>query len=314
MKKYFLFLLSLLLLTSCWPNQTDVEKAKQEMLWWSGEILESYTEDAIPAVNVEEPKQGDFLSIDPIDASNISPEEVQITGKVLNPEVEKIIVNFKNSTSAYPSDQYTLKNFKKGDTTFKYIASSKFRVLDYGTNEYTFVAYASGTISEAKMLVNVPENSSLSSSGGVQNSREILTSLPKSTSYGEPIFISDETFTYSQLKWLEVKRESVPVLSCVDSQFLTDFLVKKYWYTYWNTCRDIALGKSLRVNVVRLDGQNKFIYETHIIDSYNQLYGTYFFASGSGSKDTLEAINNEFKSQEQKWVDVVGLLFKDMAK
>lgn len=276
--------------------------------------MESYTEDTLPAVDIEDSKVWDFLSLDSIDASNISPEEVQITGNVLNPEVEKIIVNFKNPTSSYPSDQYTLKNFKKGDTTFKYIASSKFRVLDYGMNEYTFVAYASGAISETKMIVNIPENASLSSSGVVQNSTEILTSLPKSTAYGEPIFISDETFTYSQLKWLEVKRESVSTLSCADSQSLTDFLVKKYGYTYWNTCRDIVSGKSLRVNVVRLDGENKFVYETHIIDSYNQLYGTYFLASGSGSKDTLEVINSEFKSQEQKWVDVVQLLFKDMAK
>ncbi len=331
MKKIFFFLIFLLFLVSCWENQEAIEKAKQEMLSWSsqtGEILDSYYEQTSPSIDVESSWSNDVIRIDPIDEKMIVRDdenkfiEVTINGQALDKNIQKIIVNFKNETSNFPSDQYELKTFKPWDTEFHYRASSLYRVLDYGVNQYTFVAYLSGSVFEKKVTVTVPKGDTLSwalttaswASQSVTNSKDVFASLPHSVIYGDPVSLSSQSFSYSQLKWLEVRKEAVPSLSCSDSQALTDFLVKKYGYTYWNTCRDIAPGKWLRVNVVRSTWESTFVYETHIIDSYNQLYGTYLLTSWNGGKDALSAKNDEFKSQTFKGIDAVSELFKDLSK
>lgn len=329
MKKYVFFLFFFLL--SCSNNQDAIERAKQEMLsgsWQTGEILDSYYENNTPSIRVEDAWSGDVIKIDPIDEKMIGRDddnrfiEVTITWHTLSKDIKKIVVNFKNDTSDFPSDQYELKTFKSWDETFHYRASSLYRVLDYWVNEYTFVAYLSGSVFEKKVIVNVPKLHSMTGSTDssswttqwIVSIQDVFSSLPHSVIYWDPVLLSSQSFSYSQLKWLEVRKETVPSISCSDTQALTDFLVQKYGYTYWNTCREIAPNKGLRVNVVRATWGNTFVYETHILDSYNQLYGTYFLVSWSGTKDTLSWKNDELKSQTFNGIDAVSSLFKDVSK
>ena len=62
---------------------------------------------------------------------------------------------FTNPTSKHPDDNYTLKAFKTGDESFKYIASSKNQVLDFGQNEYIFRAHSGKEVSETKIILEV---------------------------------------------------------------------------------------------------------------------------------------------------------------
>lgn len=326
MKKYIVLIFCLSFIASCWPSQEAIDKAKQDMLNSnSGGILAAYTGDTLPSsptADIEDTATWDLLQINPIDESQISAQEVQISWKVLAPDVEKIIVNFRNPTSSFPSDQYTLQTFHKWDTEFHYIASSGFKVLDFGQNEYTFVAYGSGRISESKVIINVPENFGTDSWTSqvdstwvtTQNQTDVLTQLPKSVTYGNPMLLTNTSFTYSDLRWFIANKDLVPSISCDDAQWLTDYLIKKYSYNYWNTCRDIISGKSIRVNVVRLTSSNTFVYETHVLDSYNQLHGVYSLTSWSGTKDTIEQENQKLKSQNFPWITPLTELFSDIDK
>lgn len=56
--------------------------------------------------------------------------------------VDRIDVDFKNNSSKFPIDHYTLKKFKQGDISFKYNASSKYQTLDLWLNEFIFTAYS----------------------------------------------------------------------------------------------------------------------------------------------------------------------------
>ncbi len=72
------------------------------------------------------------LEFNAIDEKAVTTGEVTISGKIHDGViVDKIQVLFSNATSNYPDDSYVLQKFKKGDSTFTYMASSKHQVLDF---------------------------------------------------------------------------------------------------------------------------------------------------------------------------------------
>jgi hypothetical protein len=133
------------------------------------------------------------LDFDPISEGSLSSGEVIITGKILNNGgVDKIEVFFTNPTSKYPDDRYMLQAFTSGDETFKYIASSKNQVLDFGQNEYVFTAYSGTAVNEVKIILNVPSEDEIESTGIESNligteQNFISVDLPTSSKYGEPM-------------------------------------------------------------------------------------------------------------------------------
>jgi hypothetical protein len=281
-------MLFIFVLTSCGTSQSDIDNAKQELLGdkkISQEIKESKPtppqKEEKNLVQIIPRDDNRFLEFNTISDTSLQTGEVIITGTT-NISVDNIEVLFTNPTSKYPDDDYTLLAFNSGDESFKYIASSKNQVLDFGQNEYIFKAYSGKQVSETKIILEVLSEDEQEKIGiesnliGIEDNL-ISIDLPTSSKYGEPMKLGEASFTYTQIKGLEVNKEILEVVSC-DS--LTDYISKRIntWY-YWNTCRDIIKDKGIKFNVIRLEGDN-YVYERHYIDFIHGFYGVYELESG----------------------------------
>ena len=127
------------------------------------------------------------LDFDSISMASLQTGEVIISGRA-GPQVEKIEVFFTNPTSKYPNDRYVLQAYSSGDETFKYIASSKNQVLDFGQNEYVFRAHVGADEYETKIVLSVLDDEQVETTGletnliGVEDNT-ILINLPTSSKY-----------------------------------------------------------------------------------------------------------------------------------
>jgi hypothetical protein len=120
----------------------------------------------------------------------------------------------------------------------------------------------------------------------------------------------ETSFTYTQIKGLEIQKQILWEVSCDD---VTEFLAEKLstWY-FWNTCRDIVKDKGIKFNVIRL-AWDEYIYERHYIDFTKWLYGTYELETGTGvDKDTIEDKNTELKEKSFPTIEIVDDLMKDI--
>jgi len=320
MQKYFLVLISIILLVSCWESQ-ELRDAKDELLGNTEVVTEreeslQETESTgirsentfidgdivqiIPQTSVQ------YLEFDSISEADIADGEVEITGSA-DPSVDKIQVLFSNTSSEFPDDNYTLQTYEAGSESFRYIASSKNQVLDYGKNVYIFteteivLIYSEGqdfTVTETKLI------------GWEDNT--LFIDLPKSAEYGEPVQLGESSFTYSGIKWLEVTRELLPDVTC---ETLTEYLTERLntWY-YWNTCRDLVADNAIYYNVVFLKW-DEYIYERHYIDFYNGLYATYELERGQWvDSDNIADKNTELKENTYEVTKVVDGLMRDIIK
>jgi len=314
--------MSLLLLTACGQTQSEIDSAKKDLLWdnimveqnpQQGEVSRTQQQKDSP-VQILNLDDLDYLNFDSVSERSLTSWEVILSGTA-DSSVDKIQVLFTNPTSKYPDDDYTLQAFNAGDTTFKYIASSKNQVLDFGQNEYIFRAYAGKEISETKIILDVPSDDQQevvwSESTLVwPEDNTISIELPTSSKYGEPLMLGEESFTYTQIKWFEVKKELLDEVSC-DS--LTDYLGErmKVWY-YWNTCREIVKDKGIKFNVIRLDGEN-YVYERHYIDFTHGFYGIYELETGEDvTSENIAEKNTELKARDFPSLEVVDDLMKDI--
>jgi len=331
--KYILSLFTLIIvLASCGQNQDKVDQAKQELLqqWqadqtqqtventsWESDISEQWdnTNQNDSYVEVRDVSDIQYISVNTINSQESIDGELQITWKTLD-DVTTISVRFSNEESDYPVDNYTLQTFKSGDSTFLYNASSKSKVLDYGENVYLITATSSTwEKSQTEVTINIPktltENIKQSESQLAGSSQELVVwDLPTSSRYWEPIKVWESSFTYSQIKSLEVKKEVLPTVSC---ETLGDFLKEKMntWY-YWNTCRDIVEDEWIRFNLIRLDG-DAYIYERTYIDFKNGYYGTYELETGEWvSTETIQEKNKELWEKEFPNTQIVDTLMRDI--
>ncbi len=330
MKKIVILFILWLLLVSC-ANKTEIDSAKQELLWntisenpaWSWELdnLEEEITDLEEMV-----ANNSLIQIIPLDANsplefNEISEDVLTTWEVVIsgiawPDVDKIEVFFTNPNSTFSDDRYVLQTYVKWEWDFKYIASSKNKVLDYGINEYIFRAYSGIAENETKIILEVPTDAPSKEDNWVESqliggeSDSLLIDLPTSTKYGEPLLLWEDSFTYTQIKGLEIQKQALWVISCDE---VTDYLTEKLstWY-FWNTCRDIVKDKWIKFNVIRLAG-DEYIYERHYIDFTKWLYGTYELETGTGvDKDNIEEKNDELKEEEFPTIEIVDDLIKDI--
>lgn len=204
MKKYIISLLVLLSLSSCGEPAVDIEQAKKEMLQTptSTEQTETPSTETQKSTEVKtiEPEtklietraitREQFIELGDIDESAIADGEVTISGTT-SETVDQIEVLFTNADSVFPDDNYTLQTFKAGDTSFKYVASSKFQVLDFGTNTYIIKAYSGDDVSETEVIIRArdPDADKVTFEEKIIGTEDssIEIPLPVSESFGTPV-------------------------------------------------------------------------------------------------------------------------------
>lgn len=346
MKKLIVILLPVFLF-SCFGESKEIQQAKQDLLWenqgqetssWnvsSGTQNESTGTSAIlPEIAPKEVSSYNinyltdkFIDVEPIVNIQSIKDELDIKWVVNNPDIDKIVVSFKNSTSTFPEDNYTLQTFKKGEKTFLYRAYKKYHVLDTWKNIYTIDAYVWGNlISKLELEVNiVPET--LPSSASTQTQSWASDYVPKSiwdennsvflnlpineNTYGTPIMTGESSFTYSNVSWFEVqKSDEILELTCEN---IWDFLKQKYSWYYWNTCRPIYQD-SFSLNVLSLSGDT-YKYEKHYVDKKYWFYAAALLEEWTGvTKDDLSAKNQELKDKNFEITTTTDTLFQNIVK
>jgi len=302
MKKLIFVFILWLLLAWC-SSKAEIDSAKQELLENTPEQITASTDNTDVSLNedetevIEEDSLVQIIALDansPLDFNNISEESLN-TGEVViswvaGPDVDTIEVFFTNPNSTFSDDRYTLQTYVKWEWDFKYIASSKNKVLDFGVNEYIFRAYSGTAENETKVVLTVPADTNSQEIDGNETQLiwweddSLLIDLPVSTTYGEPLMLWEDSFTYTQIKGLEIEKQVLSQLSCDD---LTEFLTERLntWY-YWNTCRDIVNDKGIKFNVIRLD--------TWV------------------DKDTIADKNDELKEKTFPTIQIVDGLIRDI--
>lgn len=281
MKKIFLIIISLFLISSCWTSSEDIDKAKNDLLsgnTWvvlvdkisernkenSSEIKE-FSNDWISIKYLTEEK---FLEIDNFSISDFSDLKQEVTWKTLE-KVDKISVSFKNSEKNLSSD-FNLSKFKSWDEKFMFRAFKEYNTLDYGENIYILTAYSWEKTSklEYKIFLEKTEENNEETEEKEENkeleplSSADISKMPVSATFWNPVEIWNGKVTYSDIKWLEIEQVWNISLENNDTS-VTDFLKTKVKNIfYWNTKRSISWSEWLSFFVVRVDG-NRYFYEKH---------------------------------------------------
>lgn len=130
-RKYLLpityFFLSIVMLTGCALSE---EK---------GNTLPA--SNSISATQSAEKNKSNYLKINKPEKSYATLEGDRIKIKGTNdPSVSKIVVIYKNEEVGL-TDEYTLTQFKKGDTEWEYAADIRYKNLAGGPNQYRIIAY-----------------------------------------------------------------------------------------------------------------------------------------------------------------------------
>lgn len=316
--KYIIFLLCFILV-SC-TSQSQIDEAKKEILQTqeAQEVQETTqnnsvdsTEDDLQvsdrnekqwnSVTVSSKTEVQFIEIDDLSEQTLDDGEVIIEWKTLG-EVDKIEVSFSNEGSNFPNDQYTLKTFSSWDNRFKYVASSRFQVLDFGTNIYLIKAYSWKEISETEVTIQIQEkkDTTISYEEKIIGTEwdSVSLNLPKSELFWNPISLGASSFTYSGIEWFEIIKQDVSDISCEN---ITDTLSNSInsWF-YWNTCRDIIKEKGISFYVLKLTENDSYIYQKHYVDYIHGFYGIYDIESWEGvTKENIQDKNNEYKDKNE---------------
>lgn len=255
-----------------------------------------------------------YLEFDDIDTLTLQVWEISITGTA-DSRVERIDVLFSNASSEYADDDYTLQTFSAWDSSFKYIASTRNQVLDFGKNTYIFRAYVEKEYTDTEISIYFTDDTQTPISGsetqliGPENDT-LLIDLPVASSYGEPMMLWEVSFTYTDIKGLEIQKEILPLVTCEN---LTEYLGERIntWY-YWNTCREIVKDKWMSFNVIRLDGE-QYVYERHYMDFENGLYSTYELETWEWvDSENIADKNTELKEIEFETITIVDGLIRDI--
>ncbi len=308
MKNFIATILLLLLpifLGSCFSEQdNEVDKAKQELL--SGSNVESNgwennsddlenqgisnswsflnneqkyneaeeTEVKKEKYTVEYLTDKRFLSLDSLEWKDFNSLKVEFTWKILIDSVDKIVVKFSNDQSDFPDDNYTLQTFNPWDSSFTYRAFDSFETLDYWVNQYIIEAYSWDEVSELKVTLNVFENEEdYIVIDNVENTTDDhkgfdMNNLPENSDFGSPLEIKDWLYTYTDIKWLELK-DIWPNWPRLDSDSVTSFLSENSssWF-YWNTLRPILWDDWVSFYVIRLDWEDYFYEKHYYLDNW----------------------------------------------
>ncbi len=218
-----------------------------------------------------------FLSLDSLEWENFSWLEVELTWNTLVDSVDKIVVKFSNPDSNYPDDNYTLQTFESGWSEFTYRAFAEYETLDYWVNTYILEAYSWDTVSKLEVIINISDSedentdNSTSSNNSTVSSQSFdlnVENLPSSSEFWNPKAIWNGSITYSDIKWLEIKKIWENAIE-LESDSVTNFLIDNWtgWF-YWNTLREISWDKWISFYVLRLEWENYFYEKHYYLDNW----------------------------------------------
>lgn len=330
MKNKFSILILLLLifsLSSCFKsNEEDISKVKQELLNNEKSLEEQFEENIAKYEEIEQELEeqkeekfiinylweNKFIEIDDLTNKDLSKLELEITWKTLV-NVDKIVVNFSNSWSTFPVDEYTLKTFKAWDKTFLYRAFKKYETLDYWKNTYMIEAYSWNEVSKIEIIVNIIDETKKTTDISNDKEDKILdiSLLPTGDYYWNPVSLWNWKVTYSDIKWLSIEQISWTGIT-LDSDSINSFLASKYksWF-FWNTLRPISWQDWVSFYVVRLDGE-KYYYEKHYYTP-SWFYWVLELESWTWvDVSTISDKNTELKDKNETFViiTIADMLFK----
>lgn len=329
MKKYIALICLSMLLTSCfWNNKTndELKNAKDELLWNKTVTNDATESTIIPETQTTEPPESQeatnnqevsqpitikklteeqFLEFDNFSIEDFKDLEQEITWKTLE-NVDTITVHFSNADSSLKNSSYTLKKFKSWDKKFLYNAFKKYGSLDYGKNTYVFEATAGEKVSKIEFIVNLEKE---------KKEPVKIENLPTSSIYGNPIKLWNGNVSYSDIKWLEIKKVGDIELT-KDADSITSYLTKSLdgWF-YWNTARNIQTESGVSFFVVSRDSKSQeYTYSKHYYNE-NGLYGTLTLEKWSLQEwETLKEKNTELSEKNANYeiIKVADNLFTSL--
>lgn len=350
-----------------WQKKWEVEVAKKQMWVIEENKTENKIEEKKEEIEIikentwisEESENKASYSLNNLDSNNFIEldnltekvenisDRIEITWKILNENVDKIVVSFKNANSIYPNDKYELKSFKKGDKSFKYNADARwFQNIDYWKNEYLIEAYVWEQISEIELLINIPEEKQEEETKSDTDTQVVLSDdikydkkmiwewedslylwMPVSDTFWEVLTLSDWKVTYSKIENLEIFRDNFN-----KSELSSDNIWKADWtwylnknidsYVYWNTHREIDYSNKdawISFYVLRKSSK-KYIYEKYYFDFNHSLKWVLKIKEFDITKENIweemSELNTKLKDDNENFeiVKVTDSLFKEIIR
>lgn len=290
-------------------NSSDIEKNEEK-------VVNNNSQELQASYSTEYLTSNKFIELNSVDTKKILQREVELTWITIW-NVDKIIVNFSNSTSKFPDDKFQLTQFKSWDSSFLYRAFLRFETMDYWTNEYIIEAYNWEEVSKLKVTIYVPSSSSASVSqntsiGGTFIDLDI-DKLPKSSNYWEATK-SNWKVVYSNIAWLSLFQTDawIQISSSDDITKLLALLLPE-WYFYWNTSKNTAnLFSAYSVSL----SQEKYIYRKIYYIPSSWIYGLLELETWSWvTRENISDANTELKDRNKDFnSEIADNLFIELSK
>ena len=354
MKQIAFFIALLMVLTGCFWESEDVREAKKQ-LWIVSDTItidpnDTSVDDKIildtnidPRMRITQVSGTEMLELDELKYEDFKNGYAKVTGKTLT-NVKSITVDFANKDSEYPNSSHQLQKFSVWDKTFAYNANAWYKVLDFWTNVYTFRSESidwENSVLTLEVLVSENDDKLLSGNEKKQSledtiknhewethemigteNNNVYANLPTWWAFWDVIKLWESSFTYSDIKWLEVNKDLFWNISCEKNSDTGNYIVSEFlgerqdsWY-FWNTCRDIVKGKWISFYVIRLSWEH-YYYEKHYLDTLHNFYGIYELEKGSWvDKDNIAEKNRELKAKNEDFstTNIVDDLFKKIVE
>lgn len=279
------------------------------------DIEKDIAKNKVKNIEIKSLTNNQLLKFDDLSNANLLSWEVEITWTTLW-KVDKIVVTFRNDTSDFPNDNYKLQTFVPWADTFLYRAFSRYQTLDFWKNIYVFTAYSWKEVTKLELTLNVFKKDEKDLSDKTQKNYEAIdiSKLPSNEVFWNPTELWNGKIWYSDLNWLEIKKDIKSWLTCEN---VTSILAEDVsWYFYRNTCRPIKSNEWISFFVLRLDW-DKYFYEKHYYLPYQWLYWVQELKTWTW----VTSVNIWEKNTELKWInDNFGILkisddlFKEILK
>jgi hypothetical protein len=244
-------------------------------------------------VSIEYLDEKTYIILDSLSEKSINTEEVSVTGKTQSWGIDSIDVQYNWGIIQ------KIKTYNPKESHFTYVASARQKSLDFWKNEYVFTAHLGKDTSQVKMVIMLPWESKtmtfvswlqdISASGSVTQTSTGKIEDPKTVPASQ---------IHSLIEWLTISAPILSSLDCSQTDKITEFLLDRYTWAYWNTCRDTVKEKWISFYVLRLEGDS-YMYEKHYYDFVVGRYWIFSLEHGEWlTKEMMGDKNKEFKLKD----------------